>query len=98
MYSAGSFREPIGTTMYCLPFSVYVIGPPVVPDGRSVSQITRPVALSYARNFFPQPHSACGVPRTALLPSPRNSSVFVTSGAGRFGMPSGGRLRSFRSG
>ena len=44
-----------------------------------------PVALSNARNFLPQAHDTCGVPMTASLPSPMNSSVFVRSGAGRFG-------------
>src|SRR5215471_16133506 len=98
MYSGGKSRAPIGITMYCLPPAMYVIGPPVVPDGSSVSQITLPVALSYARNFLPQPQSTCGVPLTALLPSPRNSSVLVSSGAGRFGIPSGGRFSPLRSG
>src|SRR2546422_594759 len=51
--------------MYCLPLCMYVIGAPVVPDGSSVSQTMLPVALSYARNFFPHPQETCGVPMTA---------------------------------
>src|SRR5262245_20842611 len=44
--SAAWSRAPTDTTMYCLPRRMYVIGPAVVPDGSSVSQITRPLALS----------------------------------------------------
>src|SRR5262245_54030442 len=41
---------PIAATMYCLPSNMYVIGAPVTPEGSSVSQRMRPVALSNARN------------------------------------------------
>src|SRR2546428_11940099 len=51
--------------MYCLPLCMYVIGAPVVPDGSSASQTMLPVALSYARNFFPHSQETCGVPLSA---------------------------------
>jgi hypothetical protein len=50
-----------------------VSGAPIVRDGNSVSQITWPVALSYARNFLPHAHGACGVPMMASLPSTMNN-------------------------
>ena len=46
MISAGISVEPTATAMYCLPPAIYVMGAPVVPAGRSVSQTTFPVFLS----------------------------------------------------
>src|SRR5262245_9813297 len=38
--SAGWSLAPMGTTMYCRPLCMYVMGAPVVPDGSSVSHTT----------------------------------------------------------
>src|SRR5438876_3566766 len=94
--------------MYCLPANVYVIGAPVVPAGSSVSQRIAPVALSYARNFLPPAPGAsdAGIsgrsrdPSDDMMesPSPTKSSVLVTSGALRPGLPSAGRFSGFSSG
>jgi len=43
IHSGGCWRSPTGTTMYCFPSCMYVMGPPVVPRPRSVSQSTSPV-------------------------------------------------------
>src|SRR6266851_2469286 len=93
---------------YCLPSNMYVIGAPVVPAGSSVSHRIAPVALLYARNFLPPAPGArdggiSGLSRDPSddmmgLPSPTKSSVFVTSGALRPGLPSGGRFSGFSSG
>ena len=46
--SAGTFCAPTATTMYCLPFAMYVMGFPHVFAGSSSSCTTAPVILSYA--------------------------------------------------
>src|SRR5262245_46876418 len=94
--------------MYCLPSNMYVIGAPVTPDGSSVSQKMAPVALLNARNLLPPAPGASdgGIsgrsrePRADItgLPSPRKSSVFVTSGELRPGLPSGGRFNGLSNG
>ena len=43
--SSGGF-PPIVSAMYCFPSTIYVIGVPMAPVGKSTEAISSPVALS----------------------------------------------------
>src|SRR5229473_8298301 len=52
--SAGTPLPLIDKTMYCRPFSMYVIGDPVWGAGMNTAPASLPVALSYARSIAPR--------------------------------------------
>jgi hypothetical protein len=73
--SAGRDGALTATTTYCLPFNMYVIGPPVWAPGMYTSPTFAPLALSEARSIAPLcPDGVVNTP-----PSPEMTSVFVTS-------------------
>src|SRR5215472_8506670 len=75
MYSPEYGPPLTATTMYCLPYTMYVMGEPLCGAGIYTAPTSFPVALSYARNIAPRGCSAVVV----TFPSPAMTSDLVTS-------------------